>query len=368
VTLLLTNEEIEPLLPIADCISAIEGSFERLAAREAINRPRTEVYSPSPHEGARHVLKTMEGSLPDLGVTALRLTSDTISWPGAGGEARKRKEPTAGGRWCGLILLFSHATGEPVAIMPDGVIQRLRVGATNAIAARLLAPAGARSYGLVGAGWQAGSQLMALAAVRDLESVRVYSPSPARREAFALEYSRLLGIPVRAVDSAAEAVEGADIVGTATSSMHPVIPPDAVRDGAHVTHVKLPEADPLLLARASLVVVTARPFLPDSYIVGRSNEPVRIVDVRSAVAGGEPPTGHVQEAGPVDLSSAPDLSDLIAGRVPVPPDPGGITVFVNVLGLGTQFAALGQLAVDRARAAGIGREIPTGWFLEDVHP
>src|SRR5947208_15326413 len=69
----------------------------------------------------------------------------------------------------------------------------------------------------------------------------------------------------------------------------------------------------------------------------------------------------------LDLADRPDLGELVCGHVQPPPH-GGITCFVNVIGLGLQFAALGALAHQKAKASGIGREIPTDWLLESEHP
>ncbi len=364
-TLVLNNQEIEALLPMADCLPAVEASFRDLGNGQAVNRPRSDMYSPTPHEDARYVFKSMDGSLPRLGVTALRLNSDVIRWRGDGGGVRKSKVPAAGGRWVGLILLFSHETGEPLAIVPDGVIQRLRVGATNALAARELAADDASIYGLIGAGWQAGAQLMAMALVRQLREVRVYSPTPERREAFAAEMWQRLELPVHAVDTPEEAIRGAQILGTATSSITPVLDPDWVPPGTHVTCVKVLEVHPGLLERCALTVVSTRRRSPDSYIVGAGEEALRIHDPRSAIGLD---SGAARADEDFDLSAMPDLPDLLSGKVKKPEDPRASTCFINVMGLGTQFAALGHLAYERARSAGAGREIPTDWFLEDVHP
>ena len=92
----------------------------------------------------------MSGGFPGRGVTALRINSDVVTWPEQQGSLRRVKVPAAGGRYVGLVMLFSNATGEPLAIMPDGVMQRLRVGATSALAARYLARAGVATMGLAG--------------------------------------------------------------------------------------------------------------------------------------------------------------------------------------------------------------------------
>jgi alanine dehydrogenase len=69
----------------------------------------------------------------------------------------------------------------------------------------------------------------------------------------------------------------------------------------------------------------------------------------------------------IDLAKQPDLGELAAGMVQRP-RPGTMTTFVNTIGMGLQFAAVGSLAHEKAQALGRGREIPTDWFLEDVHP
>src|SRR5436190_15864902 len=102
----------------------------------------------------------MDGSIPRLGVHALRVTSD-LTHERNGGLGRRRDKIAAapGGRYVGLVLLFDIETLVPLAIVHDGFLQRMRVGATSAVAARRLARAGARVAGVIGAGWQAGAQI-----------------------------------------------------------------------------------------------------------------------------------------------------------------------------------------------------------------
>jgi hypothetical protein len=88
-------------------------------------------------EDGLYALKSMDGVIPKLGVGAIRINSDILTFPEGEGGMRRVKVPAApGNRYVGLVLLFSSHTGEPLAIMPDGVIQRARVGATNALAAK----------------------------------------------------------------------------------------------------------------------------------------------------------------------------------------------------------------------------------------
>ncbi len=367
-TLILTNEEIARLLPMPNCLARLEQTYLALGRREAANRPRSDIYAPSDEPTRRYIFKTMDAVLPFAGVAALRLNSDVILWEKSGAGVRKDKQPVApGGKWVGLILLFSTRTGEPLAIMPDGVIQQLRVGATNGVAAKLMAPPDAAVYALLGAGEQAATQAAAMVAVRPLREIRVYSPTRERRERFAAAMSERLGLPVRAVASAEEAVRGADIVGAATNSIRPVLEAEWVAPHAHVSTIRTPEAPPPLLERCRLIVVHTRTWAPANYIVGRGEEPVYAHDPREALGDEHGTTADALESQSRFLSRQPDLGELAAGEVALPP-PGSLTCFVNTMGLGVQFAALGALAHERALEQGIGREIPTDWLLETVHP
>ncbi|HXV83489.1 MAG TPA: hypothetical protein VEG60_26830 [Candidatus Binatia bacterium] len=118
----------------------------------------------------------------------MRINSDIIRWRQQGGRVLKTKVPAApGDKYVGLVMLFSTENGEPLAMFPDGVVQRMRVASSSAIAARHLARHDASTLALFGSGWQAGSHLPALCAVRNLKRVNVYSPTQSNREAFTKE-------------------------------------------------------------------------------------------------------------------------------------------------------------------------------------
>ena len=112
-----------------------------------------------------------------------------------------------------MFLLFDGRTRALLALMDYGVLNSLRVGATAGVAARYLAPPGSKRLGLLGSGWQALPQVVALArAVPTLEHITVFSPTPAHREKFAESLSEVLGIAIQPVASAAEAILDADVV------------------------------------------------------------------------------------------------------------------------------------------------------------
>src|SRR5262245_4709582 len=165
-------------------IDALDAAFVDYAEGVAVNRPRSHTYT---HRGGEqhYLFKTMDGSLPRLGIHALRLTSDLTDESGG----KRVKIPAAPGeRYVGLVLLFDLDTLAPVAIVHDGYLQRVRVGATSALAARRLARSEPRVVGLLGAGWQAGAQVDGLREVFDIGEVRVFSPTREKLESFAAEH------------------------------------------------------------------------------------------------------------------------------------------------------------------------------------
>src|SRR4030095_2566616 len=129
--------------------------------------------------------KTMSGVLPNRKIAALRLNSSVVKWYEKAGGVRKDKLPVVGGnRYVGLVMLFSTETGEPLAIFPDGYVQKLRVAGASAIAARYLARKNCTTMALLGSGWQASAHLVTMAMIRDLKRVKVFSPTPESRRKF----------------------------------------------------------------------------------------------------------------------------------------------------------------------------------------
>ena len=190
-TLILSNEEIEQLSRMKDLVPAIEEAYVELIEGRGANRLRSDIVTPTTQcEDGLYALKSMDGVIPKFGVGAIRINSDILTFPESGGLMRRVKMPAApGNRYVGLVLLFSTHDGAPLLICPDGVMQRMRVGATSAVAAKYMAKKGSRIATIIGSGWQAGSQLLGLDAVFDLKDIRVFSPRQESREAFAKEMS-----------------------------------------------------------------------------------------------------------------------------------------------------------------------------------
>jgi alanine dehydrogenase len=351
-TLLLTNEDVAQVLDMPSSLDALQPVYRDLPVGRAVLRPQTHTYLPGPLDGSSYCLKTVEGGSAALGVMAIRLASDVLRAEWAGGVERRVKVPTApGGRYLGLVLLFSLEHGGLLAIMPDGIVQQLRVGASSALAAAAMARPEAHSLGLIGAGAQAQAQLLGLAHVRDLSSVRVYSPRPERRGAFAAEMQERLGISVEAVDSARAAVEGADLVATATNAATPVLDAEWLSPGQHVGFIREYEMSDDALARADRVVVHTRQ--------GEINHHTPV---------GQEALSDLQRGRGVPWARYPELADVLAGAAPGRTTPDELTLFMNNFGIGIQFATLGAVAYEGARERGLGRDLPDDWFLETIRP
>ena len=143
-TLILSNDDVEKALSMRECIEVLEDVYAELSEGRGVNRVRSDCLVPSGREDALYSLKSMDGVIPKLGIGAVRIDSDIVTWPKQGNTVRRVKVPAANNRYVGLVLLFSSQTGEPLAILPDGVMQRMRVGATNGLGIKYLAREDAR--------------------------------------------------------------------------------------------------------------------------------------------------------------------------------------------------------------------------------
>src|SRR2546423_2462909 len=137
--LVLSNEEIARLLTIEDCMAALEPMYRDFAEGRALLSPRVDNLSPTSRADAYYGFKHMGGSWPAQRIQPLRINSDIVTHPIIAGKPRRAKHPLAGGRCAGLGLLFSTDTGALLAMFPDGVMQRLRVGTASGLALKHLA-------------------------------------------------------------------------------------------------------------------------------------------------------------------------------------------------------------------------------------
>lgn len=362
--LILNNDEVQEVLNMKDCITAMEIAFRDLAKGKGINRPRSHTYVPRESMGDEeryYLFKSMDGALTHFGMHGLRISSDMLSEKYVEGKRRREKLPAAPGeKYVGLLLLFSIDTLEPLAIMPEGYLQRTRVGATSAVAAKHLSNKGVRKAGLIGTGWQAGAQVMGLYEVfPEIEELKVYSIQKDHREQFAAEWSHALGATIAAVDSPKPVVENAQVLALATNSQTPVLDGDWVPQGCHVNSVQGAELDENIVKRAAIVAV--RELSEPTFWVMGDRIPYEVSSQKSI------------RKGDIDKSKVRQLGEIVAQKVEGRTTEDQITLFTGSgsggsAGLGTQFVAVGAMIYQRAKEKGIGREIPTEWFLQDFRP
>jgi len=362
--LILNNDEIQRVLNMKDCIQAMEMAFLDLATGKGINRPRSHTYVPlpgDPGEDRFYMFKSMDGALPRFGMHALRISSDMLSERYVEKKRRREKLPAApGNKYVGLLLLFSIETLEPLAIMPEGYLQRVRVGATSAVAAKHLAKKEVHTAGLIGTGWQAGAQVMGLYEVfPNLGETKVYSINKDHRQRFAEQWSANLRAEIISVDSPREAVEKADVLALATNSQTPVLEGDWVKPGCHVNSVQGAELDDRIMSRADLLVIREK-VEPTFWVMGEKL-PYEVTSQKSI------------HKGDIDPAKIRELGDIIAQKVKGRTDENQITLFTESgregsAGQDTQFVAMGAMIYKRAREMEIGRDIPTDWFLQDFKP
>lgn len=363
--LLIDNDVMAAVLTTKDCIAVQERAFAGVLTGASVSRPRLDTFVPCEREDGYYRFGTIEGATD--GVYAVRLKSDIMTWPkNPDGTWSEHKYCIRPDTYCGIVLLYSTANGEPLAILNDGHLQHMRVGAAAGIGARLLSRPDSQRVGLVGSGGMARTMLEALVEVRQIEQVRVFSRSPANRTRFAEEMSRRLGVHIEPVDSAREAVRGADILATATDSMLPVVDAEWLEPGMHVVGIGPLDLPPALEARIDIVVRQGiEAFeMPETGQFRRD-----LGHSRSAFVGGSPeeqkrlpPVIRKQRSG----RSWPLYADVIAGRAEGRTTATQITQYRAVGNWGLQFAACGGLAYRKAKERGLGQQLPTEWFLQSI--
>lgn len=237
------------------------------------------------------------------------------------------------------VLVLEEQTGRVLALMDGTWLTALRTGAAGGLAADLLARKDARTVALFGAGVQARTQLEALRCVRPIESVRIVSATGVSARALAAE---LEGVSARQVDDPDEALDGAHIVITATSSATPVFDGTRVEPGAHVTAIgsftpEMREVDTALLRRARVVV-----------------------DQReAALAEGGDIAGPIADGAVDESVIAAELGEIVLGRVTARESADQVTYFKSV-GNAAQDVAVAALVLERARAEGRGVLVDLG--------
>lgn len=240
----LNRAEIESLLTPAACLEAMRRVMIALAEGRTTQPLRTVVALHGGRDSALFMPAVIEEP-PLLGAKLVTIYPDN----------HRHDVPSHHGG----LLVFDAEHGRPIALLEGSSVTAIRTAAVTALATRLLARPDSRVLALLGTGVQAASHLPALLAVRSFEEVRVWSPRPASRRAFVSRAGTTEGVALRAVDSAEEAVRGADVVTAVTSSPQPIVDAGWISPGTHLNAVGAStattrELDSATVAAASLFV------------------------------------------------------------------------------------------------------------------
>ena len=315
--LLLTEADVRAILTMPMALEAVENSFRRLGEGTAISHSRQRL-----RLMGKGFLHYMAASDTTTGYLGLKIYS--FSPAGA----------------CFMMPLFNGNTGDLVALIEANYLGQARTGAASGVATRALAREDAHTAAIIGTGSQARTQLEAVALARKLDRVRAFSRNAERRELFSKEMSERIGVAVIPAASAEDAVRGADILITSTTSAQPVIDGRWLEPGMHINAIGVNfaekrELDDEAVRRASVIAadsVEQSKLEAGELIHAFGNDSSRWASVR-------------------------ELSGIIAGKIPGRTSPEQITLFKSN-GIAIEDVVVAGLVYENARERGMGREVP----------
>jgi ornithine cyclodeaminase len=321
---LLTERQVQSLLPMPDLIAAMESALAKFSAREVL-QPVRSVLTVGPTKAYFGLMPAYIPAPASLGAKLVTVF----------GENHKRDLPSH----LATILLLDPETGALQAIMDGRYITEARTAAVSAVSTRFLAKPDASTLAIIGSGVQARSHLEAYQLVRQLKQVRIWSPKQRSREQFVEDMSGHVSLPIVAAESAEAAVRGADLIVLVTSSPTPVIEDAWVSTGAHVVCVgacrpNQQEMPPALVARSRL------------YVDSKAAAVVEAGDIVMNIAAKLFDESHIRG----------ELGELVLGRVAGRSSADDITVFKS-LGMAVEDVVAADLVFRRASETGSGTEL-----------
>jgi alanine dehydrogenase len=315
--LLLTESDVRAILTMPLALESVEASFRRLADGTAILHSRQRLHVPG-----KSYLHYMAAADSTSGYMGMKIYS----------SARE------GLRF--LVPLFETQSGDLAALIEADYLGQMRTGAASGVATRVMARANACNVAVIGTGLQARTQLDAVSRVRKLEKVRAFGRDRGRREQFAKEMTERTKVPVTAVNSAEEAVRGADIVITSTTATNPVVEGHWLSAGVHINAIganfpQKRELDAEAVNRCDVIAADSREQSRHEsgdliQVFGESAE--RWARVR-------------------------ELSAIVAGKIPGRTSDDQITLFKSN-GIAIEDIVVAGRIYELARERGTGRQIP----------
>ena len=323
--LVLNHTEVAQLLPMPECIAAMEAVFTSFA-RGASQQPLRTIFRPSKVKGVMAMMPAFRaGESPLFSLKAICV------FPG---NAALGKDAHQGG-----VMLFDGTTGELLALVNASAITAIRTAAVSALATRLLACEDASDLAIIGAGVQARPHVVAIAGVRNLKRIRIAAQHFGRAQKFAVEMQPQFSFPIEPVETAEAAVRGADIIVTATTSREPVLKREWISEGAHINAIgtfspKAREIDTATMVDATLFVDARESALNEAGDYLRAAEEGAI--------------------GPEHIRA--ELGEVLIGAHPGRTSRAEITLFKS-LGLAIEDLAAAAHAYQKAKEQGLGEWI-----------
>ena len=321
---LLSEQDVRIVLSMRDLIDAMEAALARFSSHE-VTQPLRSVIEVGLQRAFVGVMPAFISDPPALGTKVVSVF----------GSNAAVGLPTH----LATIMLLDPMTGELLAIMDGRFITEARTAAVSAVSTKHLARGDASRLAIIGSGIQARSHLEAIAMVRTLRDVRVWSPTPDHRSAFVREMRPRVDASIVAAASARDAVDGADLVVLATASREPVVHSEWIAEGAHICAVGAcrpdqREMDTELVRRGRVFVDSREGALAEA---GDLVIPLK--------AGAFADTHLRGELGEVALGT-------VAGRT----SSDDVTIFKS-LGMAVEDVAAAHLAYIKAAERGLGRGI-----------
>jgi alanine dehydrogenase len=315
--LLLSEEDVRGLLTMPMALEAVEQAFTDVAEGTFILHGRRRIHTPN--KGFLHYMAAADFTSGYEGLKIYTYANGAIRF---------------------LVPLFRWETGELVALIEADHLGRVRTGAASGVATKFMARADARTVALIGTGSQAATQVEAVCAVRPVEQVRVYGRKEEKKREFARRLAERVKLPVEPVESAEQAVRGADIVITMTTAAKPVVEAAWLAPGAHIN-----AAGSNLAQKCEIDAATVR---GSAVIATDSIEQAKIeAGDLIQVFGGD--AGAWSRVG--------ELSEIVAGKTPGRHDAQEITLFKSN-GVAIEDVAVGAKVYELAKERGVGREVP----------
>ena len=315
--LFVKNTPVDQLLTMNQMIEVIEDALKEVSLGRGFELPRRRI-----HHANRMIFGLLPGSVH--GFMGAYLQTDL--------DRRLHNE---------TVILYSVESGEPLILFQNCSINESRTGAAGGIGAKYLARKDSRIVAVFGSQAHAVTQLKAAHAVRPLKVAKIFSPTESHRQACAEKVNQQIAIEARAVSSAEAAIDGADIIITATNSGTPVFDGSWLKTGTHITSVAngdktriRQEIDDTTIRRADPIFITSRETL-------RVNESDVFRAARDRL---------------ISWDSVHEIADLLLEKVPGRTDERQITLY-KLQGTGIMDVAIAALAYQRLKESDLAQEL-----------